>query len=97
MAGDWIKMHRKTLKSAIAGDMELLGCWTWLLLNANWEERQLLDGTTIEPGQIMTGMDRLAAAWGCSKSTTHARTLKLEKLGMVNLGAASWGQGVHWA
>lgn len=79
MSGNWIKLHRKLLDSEVASDMELLGCWTWLLLNATWKERRLNDGTMLKKGQILVTFDQLARAWNCSKSTAHARTQKLTK------------------
>jgi len=83
MAGNWIKLHRKTLRSAVADDMVMLGRWTWILLNANWAERQLLNGTTLQAGQLMVGMERLAVSWGCSKSSAYRGTQKFKDLEMI--------------
>ena len=91
MATGWIRLHRKTLDSAVADDMTLLGCWSWLLLNANWQSRQLLDGTTLQSGQLKVSMERLASAWNCSKSAAHRRMQKLQCLGMIDLNTETIG------
>jgi hypothetical protein len=79
----WIKLWRKTLDSAVSDDIEMLGCWTWLLLNANWDERQLLSGDVLAPGELAIGVRRLAAAWGCGTATAHKRLQVFKNLKMV--------------
>ncbi len=91
MAQGWLKLHRKILKSAVSENMELLGCWVWILTNANWEERQLLDGTVLQPGQLVVGMEKLGAAWACSKSSAYRRTQKFERLNMIDMKPRTQG------
>ena len=83
MAGGYIKLDRRVLQSAVADDMELLGRWVWILASVNWKTRQLLNGITLKPGQMLTSMDRLALAWKCSKTSAFRGTQKMKKLNMI--------------
>jgi hypothetical protein len=60
MAGDWIKLHRKMLTSAVMQHDGLCHLWVYCLVRANWQDRNiLLPGSTrqinIKRGQFITG------------------------------------------
>ncbi len=79
----WFKTWRKITDSAVGQDMELLGCWIYLLSEANWAERQLLSGDILKAGDLCVGMLALGRAWNCGKSTAHRRLKTFERLGMI--------------
>ena len=62
MPGDWIKLYRKMLKSAVftSRDPALFKVWIAILLEANWERRQLDNGQVLEPGQLVIAQRRFA-------------------------------------
>lgn len=89
MAGDWLKLYRKLDESAVMDDAELLRLWIHLLIRANYKARQLMGGQVILPGQVIVSTIRLAARFGCSKSTIHRRLVTLKTLGQIELKAGN--------
>ena len=99
MDGGWIKLWRKSQESAVFDNPDLWYLWTWLLMNANWESRQLLNGQTLDPGQLVVSQQRLAQRFGCGKSSIGRRLSKLEKMGNIRLSGGQGGTVVtitHW-
>lgn len=90
-SGGYIRVDRRILQSAVSSDMELLGRWVWILASVNWKSRQMIDGSMLEPGQMITSMERLANAWGCSKSSAFRGTQKMKKLGMIRTESGTLG------
>jgi len=71
----WVKTHRELLESAVWRDAKASRVFQWLLLNANYKERTLLNGLTLKAGQLCTSRKRIAA--GCiMPKTTINRVLK---------------------
>ena len=93
MTGDWIKLHRKLLKSAVFQDADTLKVWIWILCNANWEERQLLNGTVLRPGELLIGQDKLAKELKLTRSKIRTILSRLEKL--ENLTSNSTSDGTY--
>lgn len=64
MAGDWIKLFRKTTESPIWQDAELLRLFVWCLFRANWKDTEVsVDGiivpVKIKRGQFITGRNAM--------------------------------------
>ena len=76
-------IHRKILKSAIAKRCDHAWPFIWLVLSANWERRQLMDGTYLERGQLRTSRERLAKAWGLTEKQVRGRLIVFQNLGMI--------------
>lgn len=74
----WIKLHRKALKSAVSQDLETFGLWCQLLLRANWERRQLLNGQWLEPGQLIIGQTKFSKEIGLTRDKLRYRLNLLE-------------------
>ncbi len=60
MAGDWIKLHRKIVHSAVFANAELLRLWVVCLINANHKDTHVsVDGINepvlVKRGQFLTG------------------------------------------
>ena len=67
MAGDWIKLHRKALKSSVFLHAGVWQLWSYCLLRANWQDRSVrVPGTSeevaLKRGQFITGREALHAA-----------------------------------
>ena len=78
----YIKLYRKLLDNPIVcKDVETLGIWIYLLLNATHKKIDVLfnsEKTTLEPGQLITGRKTIAAKLRVSESKVE-RTLKMLK------------------
>ena len=83
--GDWIKIHRKIVESAVFEGDAAFRLWTYLLLAANWKERQLLDGTVLKPGQAVRGYRRIAKDLHWAKSKVERWLGRLQLLGNIKV------------
>lgn len=81
----FIKLHRSSLDSAVFSNARTWQIWCWLLMQANWSKRQLLNGTVLNPGQLVISYDRLSRDINCSKSTLFRVLRALQKCGNVHL------------
>ena len=66
MYQDWIKIHRKIVRSAVFADPELLKLWVLCLVKANWKDcivfwEGLKTPIHLERGQFVTGQQSLYA------------------------------------
>jgi hypothetical protein len=78
----YIKLYRKLLDNPIVcKDVETLGIWIYLLLNATHKKVDVLFNSkkiTLEPGQLITGRKAIAAKLKVDESKVE-RTLKMLK------------------
>lgn len=90
MAGDWIKLHRKVLKSAISHDSGLLETWIALLLHVNWRPGKFKD-YKLMPGQMAFSWRSLPHRLHGHLSrppainTLRNRVRKLAQLGLITI------------
>ena len=79
----WIKLHRKMLDNPVVWkDLEHLGVWIYLLLNASHKDYQVMfDGKkiTLKAGQLITGRKKIAEKTGVCESKVR-RILKTFKI-----------------
>lgn len=87
MNESYVKLYRKSLNSAVFGSEPLWHLWTYLLLSANWAERQLPDGTVLKPGQMVRGHRRIAEdlGWGVSKVARWLKRLEAPQFGNITI------------
>tara|TARA_R100000152_G_C6781173_1_gene215119 strand:- start:1902 stop:2753 length:852 start_codon:yes stop_codon:yes gene_type:complete len=83
----YVKIYRRLLESEVFEEPKLLKTWLWLLLNANWEDRQTRQGIYIERGQLVTSNQRAARALDCSVNTVRRHLKVLEGLKMIRIEA----------
>ena len=93
MPGDWIKLYRKMLKSAVftSRDPALFKVWIAILLEANWERRQLDNGQVLEPGQLVIAQRRFANEFKFSRQKFRTCLEKLGKCGNLTHKATQHG------
>ena len=88
----WIKLHRKLKENPIVSKIELLGLFTYILLNANYKTKEMFIGNTkitIEKGQYFTSMKKMAKTLEVNR-TTLGRWLKiLENEQILNIKTTS--------
>lgn len=92
MSGDWLKLHRQSVDSAVFADANLWRLWCWCLFRATYKAKhvslavgrgsQLIELT---PGQFIFGRHRAAEALEWSPSTVRRRMEKLQELGNVDI------------
>ena len=100
MADSWLKLHRKSRHSAAFEDPLMWKVWCGLLMDANWERRQLYNGLILEPGQLMIGQEKYAEDLGVTRKVLRLRLQWLEKCGNVATERAKNGTLVticNWA
>lgn len=78
----WIKIHKKMLQWEWFTDVNVAHLFVYLLLAANYEDRQWR-GMTIERGQLVTSRDHLAQATGLSVQQVRTALDKLERTGEI--------------
>ncbi len=88
MAGDWFKMHRKIVHSAVGSSDWLCRLWVHLLARASWHQSWFL-GESIEAGQVAFGQVRFAESLKVSRGKLLRGLKKLEALGQISLKANS--------
>jgi len=78
MDGNWIKLNRQLLTSNIFSDAKTLQIFIWILLNANFKKRTLLNGLTLNVGQLCTSRERISNACNIPESTVYRVLKRLE-------------------
>ena len=77
MSSGWIKLDRGLLDSWIWQDNDAFRIWIYILCSANYEAKKAMVGgelVTIEAGQFLTSVRKIAEAVGCSRQKA-SRTL----------------------
>lgn len=74
----WIKLHRSLLEWRYWGDHEALTLWIYLLQMANHKEGWSFRGIKLNPGQLLTGRDKIAEACCLHRSKVERILKKLE-------------------
>ncbi len=100
MADSWLKLYRKARHSAVFKDPLTWQVWSALMMDANWEQRQLFNGQILEPGQLLIGQDKYAQDLGLTRKVLRLRLKWLEKCGNVAIKRARNGTLVticNWA
>jgi len=73
----WIKLHRKMLENPILMESnDYLALWIYLLLNATHRKHETIFGgkvITLEPGQLVTGRNKLA-------KELHLQGMKVDRM-----------------
>lgn len=98
MPGDWIRLHRKLLDSAVFSDEWLLKLWIWCLLRAGYCEKNR-GGRTIPAGAFSTGRHAAADDLNVSPSKWYRGIHQLASFGMVSLSTSNEWTTIticHW-
>lgn len=82
--GNWVRLYRKLIESAVFADAELLKVFVWCLLKANYRARQMLE-TTVGPGQFIFGRKAAARELGMAESSVRNRMSRLKKLEILDI------------
>ena len=84
----WIKLHKKIMEHWMWEDPIILKAWLDILLSVNYTKKKILfDGNleTVEAGQIITSVRKLARRWKCSKERVNKILGMFEQDGMLTV------------
>lgn len=83
MDGNWIKVNRQILTSNVFSDSRTLHVFMWILLNANYRKRTLLNGLTLDIGQLCTSRERISNACNIPQTSVYRIINRLEKCNSI--------------
>jgi hypothetical protein len=99
MPGDWIKMYRKSIDSAVFQSEGLWKVWCWCLMKAAYSERWVPMTTgrgetqvKLEKGQFIFGRNAAAKELKMRDGTVRSRMRRLVELGNIAMQPAT-----HWS
>ena len=84
----WIKLHKKIMEHWMWDDPVILKAWIDILLSVNYTDKKILfDGNlvTVEAGQIITSVRKLATRWKCSKERVNKILYLFEQDNMLTV------------
>lgn len=84
----WIKLHKKLLDSAVWSDPLRLKAWVYILLSANYENKEwFANGRLIQikRGQLVTSNRKLQEAWRCSDKTVRRILQQFAEMDMIKV------------
>jgi len=99
MDGNWIKVNRQILESNVFEDAKTFKVFMWILLNANYKKRTLLNGLTLNAGQLCTSRERIAAACKMHPSSVSRVLTRLKRCNSIDKKSNSRGtviEVINW-
>lgn len=99
MDGNWIKINRQILDSNVFEDAKTFKVFMWILLNANYKKRTLLNGLTLKAGQLCTSRERIATACNMHTSSVSRVLMRLQRCNSIDKKANSRGtviEVINW-
>jgi len=99
MDGNWIKVNRQILESNVFEDAKTFKVFMWILLNANYKKRTLLNGLTLDAGQLCTSRERIAAACNMHPSSVSRVLTRLKRCNSIDKKPNSRGtviEVINW-
>jgi len=99
MDGNWIKVNRQILDSNVFEDAKTFKVFMWILLNANYKKRTLLNGLTLDAGQLCTSRERIASACNMHPSSVSRVLMRLQRCNSIAKKANSRGtviEVINW-
>ena len=95
MDGNWIKVNRQILESNVFEDAKTFKVFMWILLNANYKKRTLLNGLTLNAGQLCTSRERIATACNMHPSSVSRVLTRLKRCNSIAQKANSRGSVIE--
>lgn len=90
--GDWFKVHRSIIESAVFEDAEVFKIWMYILCKASYYEHDAMFQKSvvhIKIGEFATGRKKIARETGISESRVYRALKILEQLGSINIKSNS--------
>ncbi len=93
---DWIKVHRRLLSSDVWENPQTLKVWMWLLLKANFKDKQAsikvgtgFEDVLVKRGKVLFGRKSAAKELKMSESATYRSIKKLSSIGKITVKSNS--------
>lgn len=93
---DWIKVHRRLLNSDVWENPQTLKVWIWLLLKANYKDKQIsikigtgFEDVLVKRGKVLFGRKSAAKELKMSESATYRSIKKLSSIGKITVKSNS--------
>lgn len=93
---DWIKVHRRLLNSDVWENPQTLKVWIWLLLKANYKDKQVsikigtgFEDVLVKRGKVLFGRKSAAKELKLSESATYRCIKKLSSIGKITVKSNS--------
>lgn len=93
---DWIKVHRRLLNSDVWENPQTLKVWIWLLLKANYKDKQVsikigtgFEDVLVKRGKVLFGRKSAAKELKMSESATYRSIKKLSSIGKITVKSNS--------
>jgi hypothetical protein len=90
----WVKLHRSLLKSDLVHNANLFCVWSWVLLNANYEETKILwkgEQRALPKGALLFTPMQPAEIFGLTRRTVQKWLQHLHDTGRIVLESSSRG------
>ena len=79
MSDDWVKLYRKIRESVLRANPIMCHVFVNLLLDANWKDGKLKDGTIVRRGQVVLAQREFSKAIGLTRQQLRTTLKNLEK------------------
>jgi len=93
---DWIKVHRRLLNSDVWENPQTLKVWMWLLLKANYKDKQVsikigtgFEDVLVKRGKVLFGRKTASKELKMSESATYRSIKKLSSIGKITVKSNS--------
>lgn len=93
---DWIKVHRRLLNSDVWENPQTLKVWMWLLLKANYKDKQVsikigagFEDVLVKRGKVLFGRKVAAKELKMTESATYRSVKKLSSIGKITVKSNS--------
>ena len=89
--GGFILIYRKIQENPIWRYPAYVHLWLYLLLNANWKDRETIDGVKVPRGSLLTGRAKLAQDCNSTEQSIRTALSRLESTSMITMKSTSRG------
>ena len=79
----WIKLPRRLVTDQVFEHSRLWHVYSYLLLQANYEPRTLLNGTYLDIGQCVISQEKSCLLLGIPRESFRNQLNRLENLGLI--------------
>lgn len=90
--GDWFKVHRSIIESAVFEDAEVFKIWMYILCKASYYEHDTMFQKSVvhvNIGEFPTGRKKISRETGINESRVYRALKILEQLGNINIKSNS--------
>ena len=91
LASGYVRVYRSLAENPIWRNASYLRIWLYLLFEANWKDRQLMDGTVIKRGSLATGRVTISLHTKTTEQTVRSCLKCLISTNMITIESTKRG------